>query len=434
MLICFALFSFSGCAKLFPSPEGENNTIENPASSESSNEPEPSEELGTEDESGTKEPGTKEPEPAEEPGTATEPASIEEQIENMTLEEKIGQLLITGFKGTSPDGQVKTLIQKYHVGGLILFKRNIADSTQLLDLMNGLKAANGKNRIPLFLAIDEEGGKISRMPEELVNTPACRVIGGKNDRDFAFEIGSAIGYKIKSFGFNLNFAPVLDIDSNPDNPVIGERSFGPDEKIVSSMGIQVMKGLQSQNIISVVKHFPGHGDTSVDSHVGLPAVDKEMESLMEFELVPFMEAIKHNTDGIMVAHILYNKIDPKYPSTMSEKIMTGLLREELKYDGVIFTDDLTMGAILENYDIGEAAVKSIKAGSDVLVVCHGYDNVIKVFNSLKKSVQNGDLTEARINRSLARILSLKNKYQISDKIISDVDVAQANEVLMPFSE
>ncbi len=422
MLICFALFSFSGCAELFPSPGGENNTIENPTTSELTNEPEPSEEPGTEEE-----PDTKEPEPEE--GTVTEPVPLEAQIENMTLDEKIGQLLIAGFKGKSLDGQVKALIQKYHVGGLILFKRNIANSTQLLDLMNGLKAANGKNKIPLFLAIDEEGGKISRMPEELMNTPACRVIGEKNDKDFAFGIGSAIGNKIKSFGFNLNFAPVLDIDSNPDNPIIGERSFGPDEKIVSEMGIQAMKGFQSQNIISVVKHFPGHGDTLVDSHIGLPTVDKDTDSLMEFELVPFKEAIKQNADGIMVAHILYNRIDSKYPATLSEKIITNLLREDLNYDGVIITDDMTMGAILENYDIGEAAVQSIKAGSDILVVCHGYDNEIKVFNSLKTAVENGDITEERIDQSLMRILSLKKKYAISDKIIKDVDIEQINNRL-----
>ena len=303
------------------------------------------------------------------------------------------------------------------------------DTSQLLNLINDLKTANMKNKIPIFIGVDEEGGSITRMPDEFKKIPTNRSIGKQKDKEFAFKIGSAIGNEIKSFGFNVNFAPVLDIDSNPNNPIIGDRSLGSDEKIVSDLGIQVMKGIQSQDVISVVKHFPGHGDTLVDSHVGLPTVDQDIDDLMKFELVPFKEAIQHNVDGIMVAHILYSNLDPGNPATLSEKIINGLLREQLNYDGVIITDDMTMGAILENYDIGDAAVQSIKAGSDILLVCHGYDNEIKVLDSLRMAVRNGTISEERIDQSLYRILSLKKKYEISDETIKDIDVEQINNMI-----
>lgn len=354
---------------------------------------------------------------------------IKTQIESMTLEEKIGQMLMVGFEGLELDEQIIKMIEEDYLGGVILFKRNINDAPQLLNLINDLKTTNMKNKIPIFVGVDEEGGSISRMPDAFRKIPTNRNIGKQNDEEFAFKIGSTIGNEIKSLGFNVDFAPVLDIDSNPNNPVIGDRSLGSDEKIVSDLGIQIMKGIQSQDIISVVKHFPGHGDTLVDSHVGLPTVDKNIDDLMEFELIPFKEAIKHNVDGIMVAHILYSNLDPQNPASLSEKIIDGLLREQMNYDGLVITDDMTMGAILENYDIGDAAVQSIKAGSDILLVCHGYDNEIKALDSLRASVRDGVISEERIDESVYRILTLKEKYQISDEIIEDIDVEQINNTI-----
>ena len=199
-----------------------------------------------------------------------------------------------------------------------------------------------------------------------------------------------------------------------------------DVNIVSNLGVQTMKGIQSENIIPVVKHFPGHGDTSVDSHIGLPSVNNDLKRLQSVELIPFEKAIKNNADAVMIAHILLPKIDKKNPSSMSKIIITDILRRSLKFKGVIITDDMTMGAILKNYSIGEAAVKSVKAGSDIVLVCHGYDNELTVINALKNAISKGEITEKRIDESLYRILLLKQKYKLKDEIISSVDVEDIN--------
>ena len=224
----------------------------------------------------------------------------------------------------------------------------------------------------------------------------------------------------------MNFAPVLDINSNPTNPVIGDRSFGSNVDIVNKLGIKTMQGMMDSNIIPVVKHFPWHGDTSVDSHVGLPVVNKDSTQLNTFELIPFKEAIKSNVDAIMVSHILLNKLDVNFPASMSKVIITDILRQDLKFQGVVITDDMTMGAIIKNYDIGDASVKSINAGSDLVLVCHGFDNELKVINSLKTAVQNKLISEERLNESVYRILKLKEKYNINDDTIGSPNTDEIN--------
>lgn len=352
---------------------------------------------------------------------------IEEQISKMSLDEKIGQMVIVGFEGHTLDTEIKGMIEDGDIGGVILFKRNVEDSAQLIELVNSLKDANSKNNIPLFVSIDEEGGTVSRMPDGLLDIPTNRVIGQKDDKEFSYEIGKTIAKEIKSFGFNMNFAPVLDIDSNPNNPVIGNRSYGSDEKLVSKLGVETMKGIQSEGVISVVKHFPGHGDTAVDSHIGLPIVDKSLEQLQQFEFIPFAEAIKNNADVVMIAHILLKQIDPENPASFSKTLITDILRNQLNFQGVVITDDLTMGAIVENYDIGDAAIQSIAAGSDIALICHGYENEIKVLDRLKKAVENGIISQERVNESVYRILSLKKKYGFTDHKIDFVDIHQMNE-------
>lgn len=368
--------------------------------------------------------GSSENNPPQDPIIEADP--IQEKIDQMSLKQKIGQMLIAGLDGYTVDENAIQLIEDYFIGGFILFGHNIESSEQLLGLVNDLKTANSPNSIPLFFSVDEEGGKVSRMPDDLNKIPSSRFIGEKNDLSLSFNIGKVIADEIKSFGFNMNFAPVLDIDSNPDNPVIGDRSFGADETIVSQLGIQTMKGIQSNNVIPVAKHFPGHGDTSVDSHIGLPVVEKDLASLMQFELVPFIEAIKNGADGIMVAHILFNKIDSANPASLSSEIIGKLLRSELEFDGLIITDDMTMGAIVENYDIADAVVKSVIAGSDIVLVCHGYENQIKALDGLEKAVEKGQISEERLDESVYRILKLKDKYNIKDEIIEGIDIDKIN--------
>ena len=320
---------------------------------------------------------------------------IKEQIKAMTLDEKIGQMVIVGFDGYTIGDKSKELIEKYHVGGFILFSENIKNSNQMLNLINSLKETNANNKTPLFMAVDEEGGRVNRMPKEFKKIPSNKKIGEVNSEKFSFKLGAAIGEEIKSFGFNVDFAPVLDINNNPKNLVIGDRSFGADPDLVRKLGIQTMKGIQSQNVISVVKHFPGHGDTSVDSHADLPLINNDLERLKSFELIPFKDAIENNADGVMVAHILLPKIDSENPASLSKAVITDILRGKLNFNGVVITDDMTMGAIMKNYNIEEAALKSINAGSDIILVCHGYNNEVEVINALKKAVGDGTLTDRK---------------------------------------
>ncbi|UWG99302.1 beta-N-acetylhexosaminidase [Dehalobacter sp. DCM] len=352
---------------------------------------------------------------------------IQDQIKTMSLEEKVGQLVMAGIDGYENDDHSKSLIEKYHVGGFILLGQNIRDAGQMLNLVNSLKRTNGVNTIPLFLAIDEEGGRISRVPEEFAKIPSCQTIGQINNSQLSYQIGSIIGEELKSFGLNMNFGPVLDINSNPKNPVIGDRAFGSTADIVTKLGLQTMLGLQAQNIISVVKHFPGHGDTSVDSHVGLPMVENDLTRLNNFELLPFAAAIQNKVDVIMVAHILLPRIDPVNPASFSSAIISEVLRTQMNFDGVVITDDMTMGAIIKNYDIGEAAVKSINAGSDIVLVCHDFDKEEAVIQAMQHAVETGAISMDRLDQSVYRVLKLKQKYNLSDSTVPSVDPDSINE-------
>lgn len=351
---------------------------------------------------------------------------IVEKINTMTIDEKIGQMLMAGVEGYNLNDNSKKLIKEHKVGGFIIFDENVQSTEQLLGLVNSLKKENANNKIPLFFSLDEEGGKVTRMPKEFRRFPTNKAVGQINNSDFSNKIGRTIADEIKSFGFNMNFAPVLDVNSNPKNPVIGDRSFGANPNIVSNLGIETMKGIQSENVIPVVKHFPGHGDTSVDSHVGLPTVNNDLNRLKSFELVPFAKAIENGADAVMIAHILLPKIDKDNPSSMSKIIITDILRDNLKFDGVVITDEMTMGAIIKNYNIGEAAIKSVNAGTDIILVGHGYDNEIEVINALKDAVSKGKISDKRINESVYRILKLKQKYNLKDEIINSVDVDRIN--------
>ena len=351
---------------------------------------------------------------------------IREQVNAMTLNEKIGQMVMVGVDGYTISENSRKMIDEYNVGGFILLGENVSSSNQILTLVNSLKSANSKNKIPLFLSIDEEGGRVSRMPQEFKKFPSNKIIGGINNTTFSYMIGSLIASELKGFGLNMDFAPVLDINSNPNNPIIGDRSFGSDPEIVTKLGIQTMKGIQSGSIVPVVKHFPGHGDTSVDSHIGLPTVDNTLERLKSFEFLPFSEAIKNNTDAVMIAHILLPKIDPNNPASMSKIIITDNLRNDMKFSGVIITDDMTMGAITKNYNIGAAAVKSVNAGTDIILVCHLYDNETVVLNALRKAAESSAISEAQINESVYRILKLKQKYNLTDNIVKSIDIKSIN--------
>ncbi|MFF2753799.1 beta-N-acetylhexosaminidase [Psychrobacillus sp. NPDC058041] len=353
---------------------------------------------------------------------------IEEEtptISDMSLEEKIGQMIFAGIDGIALTKESKELISVNKVGGLIFYQNNLKDEKQTVSLLNAIKTESKKEKHPLFLGVDQEGGRISRLPG-LNKLPTNQEIGKRNNPSLSYSIGTLLGKEMNTFGFNLDFAPVLDVNSNPKNPVIGDRSFGNNAEIVSKLGIQTMKGIQSQNVISVVKHFPGHGDTAVDSHLELPIIQKSIEDLNALELIPFKNAIEDGADVVMVAHILLPKIDPKFPSSMSHAIITGILREQLQFDGVVMTDDMTMNAIVGHYEIGQAAVDAVKAGNDIVLVAHDYQKVKRAIDAIKQAVHNGEVSEERINTSVSRILLLKEKYKLNNERVQELDIKGLN--------
>lgn len=354
-------------------------------------------------------------------------AEVQAVIEGMKLDEKLGQLILMGVQGPQLDSVAKRFIQDRHVGGIILFKRNFVSVSQSLRLINDLKQANTNAKTPLFISADEEGGRVTRLPKELVKTPSNRKIGNAENGKYAYDVGELIGRKMSAFGLNMDFAPVLDIDSNPNNPVIGDRSYGADALLVSKAGIQQVNGMSSQHVIPVVKHFPGHGDTSVDSHIDLPVITHNKERLKNVELLPFRQAIEGGVNAVMVGHLLVEAYDPKTPASFSKVIIQNLLRDELNFDGVVITDDLVMGAIEKNYTIGDVAVQSIVAGGDILLVGHKYTTVDELLTALQKAINEGAITEQRINQSVERILLLKQQYEVEDVQREQVNVEELNQ-------
>jgi len=356
-------------------------------------------------------------------------AVLSDRIHNMTLEEKIGQMVFSGISGTLANERAITLIKEDKVGGIIFNGHNLVSSDQTISYINALKSANANNRVPLFFGVDQEGGRVSKIPGDLIKIPSSLKIGELNNPDFSFEIGKVLGELVKAYGFNIDFAPVLDINSNPNNPVIGDRSFGNSAEIVSSLGIATMKGLQEVNIIPTIKHFPGHGDTSVDSHLALPVIEKSIDELEDLELIPFKNAIEEGADMVMIAHLLLPKIDENLPSSLSKTIISDILRENLNYDGVVITDDMTMNAIDSNYGLDEASVLSVQAGTDIVMVANDYDKIDSVLSALIDAVTSGEISIDRIDESVRRILLLKDKYKISDEQVDAVDVDELNELL-----
>ena len=361
------------------------------------------------------------PTPTPEPTPTPDP--VAEALAAMTTQEKVGQLLVAGIGGTEAGEDGLQAVQDYQVGGVILFGRNVESAQQLADLTNELKTLNGDNT-PLFLCVDQEGGRVDRMPPEVDDlSSAYDYIAAGGD---PLERGKVLAAQCAAFGFNLDFSTCLDIWSNPDNTVIGDRAYGSDPHTVTSAGLAVNQGLEQGGVIPVVKHFPGHGDTSTDSHVDLPVVGKTAEELEEFELIPFQAAIDQGTPCVMVAHILMTQIDPDLPASLSPKVVDGLLRQEIGFDGVVCTDDLTMGAISNTYGMGEAAVMAVEAGCDLLLVCHEADNLTAARDALLSAVDAGRISMERLDESVYRILSLKQEYGLTNDPVDQPDIEALN--------
>lgn len=377
------------------------------------------------------------PSPTPTPEPTPTPDPIAEAVAAMSTEQKVSQLLVAGIEGTQLGQDAVQAVQDYQVGGVILFGRNVESAWQLAELTNGLKDLNG-DYTPLFLCVDQEGGRVDRMPPEVERTPSAWSVGQTLDTEgVGAAYGALLAEECAAFGFNMDFAPSLDIWSNPDNTVIGDRAFGNDWEWTAFFGMSAVESMEEQGgVIPVVKHFPGHGDTSVDSHVALPVVDKSLEELWQSELVPFNMVLNQedyfgaqagpSAPAVMVAHILLSQVDPDYPASLSHRVVTGLLRGEMGFDGVVCTDDLTMGAVSNTYGMGEAAVLAVEAGCDLLLVCHGADNLTAARDALLEAADSGRLSPERLDESVKRILSLKAEYGLTNEPVDTPDVDALN--------
>lgn len=331
---------------------------------------------------------------------------IEDILDNLSLEEKIGQMLIVSDYNTSMTDELLTNFNEVKPGGFILFGENIKSYEQTTNLIKDIK---NTSNIPLFISIDQEGGRVQRikkLPDATVSIiPPMYNLGLTNDTNLAYEVGKVIGEELRVFDINMDFAPVLDIYSNPKNTVIGNRSFGTTAEIVSNMGISLAKGLENTGIIPVYKHFPGHGDTLEDSHATLPIINKTKEELMDMELKPFIEAIKNDAKIIMVSHLAIPKItNDNTPASLSKVIVTDLLKEELGFDGIVITDALNMKALTNEYIEEEIYMNAINAGVDILLMP---DFDIETIDIIKNAILNQEISEERINESVKKILNLK---------------------------
>ncbi|MBD0381784.1 beta-N-acetylhexosaminidase [Paenibacillus sedimenti] len=337
----------------------------------------------------------------------------------LTLRQKVGQMFVCGFGSVRPNAEITKLIEDYGLGGVIYFRRNVKDAHQLAKLSAELQHLSRSNGgLPLFIAVDQEGGMVSRIEKGATLLPGNMALGATFAPSGAYASAKVMGKELRQMGINMNFAPCLDINNNRLNPVIGVRSYGETAELVSDMGTQAVKGLQDMGVIATVKHFPGHGDTSEDSHHDLPIVPHSMERLMGLELAPFVSAIEGGVDAIMTAHIVFAALEEDgLPSTLSYRILTELLRQKLGFEGLIVTDCLEMKAISEGLGVAEGSIRAIEAGSDLILVSHLLDRQITAIEAVIQAVESGRIPESRIDESVMRIMQYKFKRDIQfDKL------------------
>ncbi|WP_336781920.1 glycoside hydrolase family 3 N-terminal domain-containing protein [Paenibacillus illinoisensis] len=366
----------------------------------------------------------------------------EKLISYMTVSEQVGQMLMpdirqwNGKVTTTVNEGLKSSIHNQDLGGLILFDKNIVDTRQVTTFTHNLQMEAGD--IPMFLGIDQEGGVIKRIPGG-TNLPGQMALGATGDSALAEAAGQLTGEELTALGLNINFAPVLDINSNPDNPIIGMRSFSSDADLVTRLGLATITGLRQSGVIAAVKHFPGHGDTTVDSHLGLPVLTHNRERLDAVELKPFQAAIENGVEMIMTAHIAFPAIDSEQvtslkdgqrvpvPATLSKKVLNGLLREELGYEGIIISDAFTMDGIAEHFGEDLAVERAVNAGVDIILMPQ---DSAAAHQTLVNAVKNGTIPMETIHASVERILELKAKYGLFERSESLTSkLAELNNVI-----
>ena len=328
---------------------------------------------------------------------------VDQIVASMSQTEKLGQMVMIGIQGTKVDDDSLYMLNQYHMGGVILFDRNMESLEQVKQLTSDLQAQSNE-KVPLFIGIDEEGGDVVRMAEKLTPAPSQKEIGATGDIEQAKTWAIKTAKSLKDIGINVNFAPVADVGSND------KRSYSTDANTVIDFVRAATKGYQQENIIYSLKHFPGIGKGKVDSHIDSSSIDVVKEVLMTEDILPFKTIIDENEPNdyfILVSHLKYPALDEEYPASLSSKIMTDLLRNKLGYKGIIITDDMEMGAVANHNDFRSIGVKAIKAGADIVLVCHEYQHQQEVYLGLLDAVNSGEISQERIDESVKRIIKVK---------------------------
>ncbi len=344
--------------------------------------------------------------PAEKESTVKSPEEID-------LEQKVGQLMMVGFKGTELTPSIREALCKLQPGGVCLYAQNITGPAQVANLNEKLRSCLRNNGIPPFLAVDQEGGTVVRIDNGVTVFPGAMALGATRSVSLAGKAGCVQGRELRLLGFNMNLAPVLDI---PDNPAIATRSFSDQPELIAKLGRAYVQGQQEANIATVAKHFPGEGHSHTDSHHGLP-VRREPGDVLREELSPFCQVIQGGLDGLMTAHVGVPTLTGDYfPATMSRPLLTGLLREEIGFDGLILTDELEGMRSVSRYGVDRAAVAAIKGGADMVFVAFSEKTQLQVKSALIKAARSGDIPAARLNQAFQTILGLKFKRRIFDEL------------------
>ena len=334
---------------------------------------------------------------------------------------------MVGVPGTSLDLKKIDFLGRLGIGGVVLFKSNYESLKQLIELTNAIqKAATAEAfmKLPSLIGVDHEGGRVQRFSAPFTQFPALKKWGDLNSPKTAFEGGYVMAKELRACGVNVNFAPVIDVLGNPASPAIGDRGLSSDPEIVSSVGSAIVRGLLKGGVLPVAKHFPGHGSVPVDSHVDLPSSQATIDELEAKDWIPFRRVIRSRVEGVMTAHILYPKIDADKPATLSRKFLQDVLRKGMRFNKLIFSDDLEMGAIEKRYTLKDAAFLAIEAGCDQILLCHQWDQIEEVWSYLVKAFDSGALSESKLDESIARIRDAKQRVLMPFKF-ADPDLAQA---------
>ena len=337
-----------------------------------------------------------------------------ENLKNLTIEEKVGQMLMVGVENKNCIKPVERLIEKYKIGGVLLYKRDYKNYKELNDLINRLRALGRKNKIPLFIAIDQEGGRVNRMPDEFGNVPSANKLASYKEEDLVEKAGDVTGEMLRSIGFNFNFAPVLDIKRFGNTQAIGDRAFSDDLETVSRCGITYMNKMKEHHIVPAIKHYPGHGATSKDSHFTLPVIEESKKNLEQEDLVPFKKAIECGADVLLVGHLKIKRVTHGYPASMSKSFVRKYIRKKQRFNGIVITDDIRMKAVKILYGTKRALIKAFKAGNDIVLFKYNTGDEA-LLDKILKEVREGKINIAKVNRSVRRILKIKEKYEIENE-------------------